>query len=113
MPRSAGSETSEKSSSEFSAKLSKSSSLQKQSAVVCTEVFDEHSSPTEDGKYLYVITTGCPDADCKKLFGIERDNASSQFIRVTFNLNDQEFHKIALSSIYSKTFLLYNYAKIM
>ena len=51
MPRSAGSETSEKSSSEFSAKASKSSSLQKQSAVVCTEVFDEHSSPTEDGKY--------------------------------------------------------------
>ena len=104
MPRSAGSETSEKSSSEFSAKLS----LQKQSAVVCTEVFDEHSSPTEDGKYVYVITTGCQDEDCKKLFGIERDNASSQFIRVTFNLNDQEFHKIALSSIYSKTFLLYN-----
>ena len=82
MPRSAGSETSEKSSSEFSAKLSKSSSLQKQSAVVCTEVFDEHSSPTEDGKYVfvYVITTRCPDADCKKLFGIERDNASSQAI---------------------------------
>ena len=52
MPRSAGSETSEKSSSEFSAKVSKSSSLQKQSAVVCTEVFDEHSSPTEDGKYI-------------------------------------------------------------
>ena len=33
--------------------------------------------------------------------------------RVTFNIKDQKFHKIALSSIYSKTFLLYNYVKIM
>ena len=55
MPRSAGSETSEKSSSEISAKnrsVDENSSLSaaaKQS-IVCTEVFDENSSPTEDGK---------------------------------------------------------------
>ena len=34
-------------------------------------------------------------------------------IRVTFNIKDHEFHKITLSSIYSKTFLLYKYVKIM
>ena len=51
-----GSETSEKSSSDFSAKGSKSTSNSqnnnnKQNSVVCTEVFDENSSPTEDGKH--------------------------------------------------------------
>ena len=55
----AGSETSEKSSSELSAKGSLNSkaddddSNQKQNSVqLCTEVFDEHSSPTEDGKFI-------------------------------------------------------------
>ena len=33
--------------------------------------------------------------------------------RVTFKIKDQEFHQTTKSSIYSKTFLLYNYAKIM
>ena len=58
----AGSETSEKSSSELSAKGSLNSkadddSNQKQISVqLCTEVFDEHSSPSEDGKILYQNT---------------------------------------------------------
>ena len=34
-------------------------------------------------------------------------------IRVTFIVRDQEFRLMIKSSIYSKTFLLYNYAKIM
>jgi len=58
----AGSETSEKSSSELSAKGSLNSkaddddSNQKQNSVqLCTEVFDEHSSPTEDGKFIIKI----------------------------------------------------------
>ena len=57
----AGSETSEKSSSELSAKGSLNSkaddddSNQKQNSVqLCTEVFDEHSSPTEDGKFISI-----------------------------------------------------------
>ena len=57
----AGSETSEKSSSELSAKGSLNSkaddeddSNQKQNSVLCTEVFDDHSSPTEDGKILSI-----------------------------------------------------------
>ena len=57
MPRSAGSETSEKSSSEISAKNRSGSADENSSisaaakqSVLCTEVFDENSSPTEDGK---------------------------------------------------------------
>ena len=60
----AGSETSEKSSSELSAKGSLNSkaddddSNQKQNSVqLCTEVFDEHSSPTEDGKFIIKTLT--------------------------------------------------------
>ena len=57
MPRSAGSETSEKSSSEISAKNRSGSADENSSisaaakqSVLCTEVFDENSSPSEDGK---------------------------------------------------------------
>ena len=59
----AGSETSEKSSSELSAKGSLNSkaddddSNQKQNSVLCTEVFDDHSSPTEDGKFIIKTLT--------------------------------------------------------
>ena len=33
--------------------------------------------------------------------------------RVTFKIKDQDFHLMTKSSIYSKTFLLYNYGKII
>ena len=56
---------------------------------------------------LKIIKRECPN------FGSREDCDWILNIRVTFNIKDQEFHKIALSSIYSKTFLLYNYAKIM
>ena len=55
MPQTNGSLTSGHSSSSSEASEIKSSS--KKENIICTEVFDEHSSPTKDGKIQHFTIT--------------------------------------------------------
>ena len=57
MPQTNGSLTSGHSSSNSSSEASEIKSSSKKENIICTEVFDEHSSPTKDGKIQHFTNT--------------------------------------------------------